>query len=61
MIQTLHPLFVHFPIALLMVYVGFEVISLFKKFKTDKTVFYIKLLMVVFGAIGASISSATGE
>ncbi len=60
--QTLHPLFVHFPIALLTLYAGIEIVSLFKKsWKNNTTVLYIKLLLLVTGSIGASIASSTGE
>jgi uncharacterized membrane protein len=60
--QTTHPIFVHFPIALLTLYVGIEFFSvIIKKRKNNITILYIKLLLLVTGAIGSSIASLTGE
>ncbi len=50
---NLHPIIVHFPIALLVLYVGIEIASLHPKLKNNKTVFYIKLVLLVAGTLWA--------
>lgn len=52
-----HLIFVHFPIALLVVYSFFEVLNLFIK----RDWFEMKALIVVLGTIGAIVSRITGD
>ena len=56
--MDLHPLFVHFPIALLTVYSFFEVIRRFTKGPQWVTV---RAVLVIAGTIGAFVSLQTGE
>ncbi|MCA9370782.1 MAG: hypothetical protein KC680_02370 [Candidatus Peregrinibacteria bacterium] len=56
--MDLHPLFVHFPIALLTLYSLLEVIKVFTKNSHWVTV---RAVLVITGAIGAFMSLSTGE
>lgn len=56
--MDLHPLFVHFPIALLTVYSFFEVLRTWEKNPHWITV---RAVLVVSGVLGAFISLSTGE
>jgi uncharacterized membrane protein len=56
--MNLHPLFVHFPIALLTVYSIFEVL---KHVTKGAQWLHIRAVLVVTGTIGAFISLSTGE
>lgn len=50
--ETLHPLFVHFPIALLTLYACIELFSLFiKKWREDNNLFVMKLLLLIIGSL----------
>ena len=49
---VLHPIFVHFPIALLTLYAVLELASLHPKLKSNKTMFYIKLTLLFAGTLG---------
>lgn len=59
--ENLHPIAVHFPIGLLVIYSLLEILSLFKKIRNNKTVRYIKLFLLIVGRIGIQASLATGE
>jgi uncharacterized membrane protein len=59
--QTLHPLFVHFPIALLTLYSWLEIVCLIPKFRNNQTLFYMKLMLLVTWSIGSMLASSTGE
>jgi uncharacterized membrane protein len=58
--MDLHPIFVHFPIALLVVYAFLEIISV-RKLQSLPYWFYVKAIMVIFGAMGAVVARQTGE
>jgi len=57
--MNVHPIFVHFPIALLTIYALLELIQ-FKKVTSWNPWFYIKASFVVFGAIGTYAALFTG-
>lgn len=50
---NLHPMIVHFPIALLVVYVWAELVSLHPKLRYNKTMYYIKLVLLWIGTVWA--------
>ncbi len=57
--MNLHPIFVHFPIALLTLYAGLEIIRL--PILTRQTwYFYTKAVLVIAGALGAVPTVITG-
>jgi uncharacterized membrane protein len=57
--MNLHPIFVHFPIALLTLYAGLEVVRL--PILTRQTwYFYAKAVLVIAGALGAIPTVITG-
>ena len=58
--MNLHPIFVHFPIALLTFYSVAELIRTKKLMKTDFW-FYFKAILVIVGVIFAIITIQTGE
>ena len=58
--MDLHPILVHFPIALLLLYGIFELISV-RRLMAKPYWFYIKAILVIFGALGAIASFVTGE
>lgn len=58
--MNIHPLFVHFPIALLTVYAGLEVLRL-KRFKLEPSWLYLKAGFLLIGTIGAHLALQTGE
>ncbi len=55
-----HPIFVHFPVALLTIYSLLEIVRL--PFFTRRTgIFPVKLVMLVIGTLGAAMSLLTGD
>lgn len=58
--MNLHPIFVHFPIALLTVYALLEFIR-FKKILAQQYWFYIKAILAILGAGAAWVALITGD
>lgn len=58
--MNLHPIFIHFPIALLSLYAFMEVIR-FKKVTAQPAWFYIKAVLSIFGVLGALLAILAGE
>lgn len=58
--MNIHPIFVHFPIALLTVYTLLEFLR-FKKLNAKSWYFYLKLFLVSAGIVGAYLAVKTGE
>lgn len=58
--MNVHPIFVHFPIALLTVYAALELIRS-KKLLTSETFFYVKAAFVIIGTLTTSLALQTGE
>ena len=58
--MDLHPIVVHFPVALLMLYGVFELFSV-RKLARMPYWFYIKAILIIFGALGALVAFLTGE
>lgn len=61
MFDTIHPVVVHFPIALLTIYSLLEIASLFPKVRHNRTVRYIKLFLIVVGWVGIQAALSSGE
>jgi len=59
--MNLHPIFVHFPIALLTVYALLELASLIKPIRDRAYVFYVKAVFLIGGAAGAGAAYLTGS
>lgn len=57
---NVHPIFVHFPIALLTIYALFELLY-FKQIRNLAYTFYIKAFLVVAGSAAAFVTLQTGE
>lgn len=58
--MNIHPLLVHFPIALLSIYAIFECIR-FRKLMELREWFYIKAIFLFLGELGALAAAATGD
>jgi uncharacterized membrane protein len=58
--MNLHPIFVHFPIALLTVYALMELVR-FKKLMEKSFWFYAKALFLIFGTGGAFVALFSGD
>lgn len=57
--MNIHPIIVHFPIALLTLYAVFELIR-FKKVTSQPYWFQIKAILAVLGTLGAYVAAASG-
>lgn len=58
--MNIHPIFVHFPVALLTVYAVLELLRF--KTLTDKAYwFYVKAVILIAGTLGAFVSLSSGE
>lgn len=60
-LQTLHPMVVHFPIALLSLYALLEVISLHPRLKYNTSLAYTKMLLLFAGTVSAMVATSTWE
>ena len=58
--MNIHPIIIHFPIALLITYAVFELIR-FRKVAGQPYWFYIKSLLVIFGTLGGYAALLTGD
>ncbi len=58
--MNIHPIFVHFPIALLTIYAIMELLR-FKKIKELPYFFYSKAIILIIGALSSSVALQTGE
>ncbi len=58
--MDLHPIFVHFPVALLTVYAVLELIR-FEKVTSRPYWFHVKAIFAIFGSLGAIAAYATGN
>ncbi|MEK7186865.1 MAG: DUF2231 domain-containing protein [Patescibacteria group bacterium] len=58
--MDLHPIIVHFPVALLTLYGIFELFSV-RRIARKPYWFYVKAVLVIFGALGALAAWLTGE
>ncbi len=58
--MNIHPIFVHFPIALMTVYAIAELIR-FKKLTQTAYWFYVKAILVIAGTLSAFLALNTGE
>ena len=58
--MNIHPIFVHFPIALLAIYALLEMIH-FKKLIYKIEFFYVKFFLLATGTIGAFFALTTGD
>jgi uncharacterized membrane protein len=56
----IHPLVIHFPIALLIVYSFFEIISI-HKLQEKSYWFYVKAIMVLLGTLSAYVTFASSK
>lgn len=59
-IMNIHPIFVHFPIALLTVYAIAELLR-FKSLREKSYFFYVKAVLVIGGTLSAFLALNTGE
>ncbi len=60
MSYNIHPIFVHFPIALLTIYGILELVR-FRRIKDQPYWFYVKAVMVIIGAAAGWVTFLTGE
>ncbi|PIZ87334.1 hypothetical protein COX93_01240 [Candidatus Nomurabacteria bacterium CG_4_10_14_0_2_um_filter_30_12] len=60
MTYNIHPIFVHFPIALLLIYSIIKILP-FKKWFPDVSWKHIEVVLLGLGVFGAFVASSTGE
>ncbi|MFZ3019948.1 MAG: DUF2231 domain-containing protein [Minisyncoccia bacterium] len=58
--MNIHPIFVHFPVALLSIYVVLECIWS-QRIKDSDSMLHTKVILLFFGVLGAYASLATGD
>lgn len=58
--QNIHPLFVHFPIALFTVFTLLEILP-WKRFQRSRAAFAIKATFVIIGSLSSLVTLKTGE
>lgn len=58
--MNIHPIIVHFPIALLCVYAILECVRIKKLLRLSEW-FYVKTSFLIFGVMGALLAAATGD
>lgn len=58
--MNIHPIFVHFPIALLTVYAIAELLR-FKSLRSTAYFFYVKAVLIITGVLSALLALNTGE
>jgi len=58
--MNIHPVFVHFPIALLSLYAIFECIR-FRKLMASREWFFVKAAFLLIGSAGALVAALTGS
>jgi uncharacterized membrane protein len=59
--MNIHPLFVHFPLGLLIVYALLEVASLFPRFRRIESLSTVKAFLAIAGGVFAYITAFFGE
>ncbi len=59
--MNLHPIFVHFPIALLTIYTLLETASIIKRVRERAYIFYVKATFLLGGVFGAVPAYLTGD
>lgn len=60
MTYNIHPILVHFPIALLLIYSFIKIVP-FKRWFPNVSWKHIEIALLVFGVLGAFVASSTGE
>ena len=59
--EGLHPLIVHFPIALLLIAPLIVIVGALLKPESGRTVLYVALALMLIGTLGTFLAAATGE
>lgn len=58
--MNIHPLFVHLPIGILLLYIAFEILR-FKFITSRPSYFEVKTILVIAGTLSAFVTSGTGD